>query len=128
MISVDGVSIRFGAFVLFDRISFQVNPGDRIGLVGRNGAGKTTILNLIAGKQDPDEGRVVITSGKTVGYLPQQMKHKKGKTLYMETLDAFSEVLRLQERIESITRELEEREDHHSDSYLSSDTGAFQCQ
>ena len=119
MISVDGVSIRFGAFVLFDRISFQVNPGDRIGLVGRNGAGKTTILNLIGGKQDPDEGRVVITSGKTIGYLPQQMKHKKGKTLYMETLDAFAEVLRLQDRIGSITGELEEREDHHSESYLS---------
>ncbi len=119
MISVDGVTIRFGAFVLFDRISFQVNPGDRIGLVGRNGAGKTTILNLIDRKQDPDEGRVVITSGKTVGYLPQQMKHRKGKTLYNETLDAFAVVLRLQERIGSITRELEEREDHHSASYLS---------
>ncbi len=118
MISVDGVTIRFGAFVLFDRITFQVNPGDRIGLVGRNGAGKTTILNLIDGKQQPDEGRVVITSGKTVGYLPQQMKHKKGKTLYMETLDAFVEVLRLQKRITDIARELEEREDHHSDSYL----------
>jgi len=119
MISVDGVTIRFGAFVLFDRITFQVNPGDRIGLVGRNGAGKTTILNLIDRRQDPDEGRVVITSGKTVGYLPQQMKHKKGKTLYKETLDAFAEVLLLKKRIGTITRELEEREDHHSDSYLS---------
>jgi len=118
MISVDGVSIRFGAFTLFDRISFQVNPGDRIGLVGRNGAGKTTILNLIDRKQDPDEGRVVITSGTTVGYLPQQMKHKRGKSLYMETLDAFAEVLRLQERIKSVTRELEDREDHHTESYL----------
>ncbi|MCP4310554.1 MAG: ABC-F family ATP-binding cassette domain-containing protein [Bacteroidetes bacterium] len=119
MISVDGVTIRFGAFVLFDRISFQVNPGDRIGLVGRNGAGKTTILNLIARKQDPDEGRVVISSDSSVGYLPQQMRHKKGKTLYKETLEAFSEVLHMKKQIETITRELEEREDHHSDSYLS---------
>ena len=118
MISVDGVSIRFGAFTLFDRISFQVNPGDRIGLVGRNGAGKTTILNLIDRKQDPDDGRVVITSGTTVGYLPQQMKHRRGKSLYMETLDAFAEVLHLQERIKSVTSELEVREDHHSESYL----------
>ncbi len=118
MISVDGVSIRFGAFTLFDRISFQVNPGDRIGLVGRNGAGKTTILNLIDRKQDPDDGRVVITSGTTVGYLPQQMKHRRGKSLYMETLDAFAEVLHLQERIKSVTRELEDREDHHTESYL----------
>jgi ATP-binding cassette subfamily F protein 3 len=87
MISVDNVTIRFGAFTLFDGISFQVNAGDRIGLVGRNGAGKTTILNLITGKQEPDEGRVVITSGKSTGYLPQQMKHSKGKTLYREALE-----------------------------------------
>ena len=118
MISVDGVSIRFGAFTLFDRISFQVNPGDRIGLVGRNGAGKTTILNLIAGMQQPDEGRVVISAESSVGYLPQQMKHKKGKSLYNETLEAFTEVLGLKKRIESISRELEERDDHHSDAYL----------
>jgi ATP-binding cassette subfamily F protein 3 len=118
MISIDGVTIRFGAFVLFDRVSFQVNPGDRIGLVGRNGAGKTTILNLIAGKQEPDEGRVVKTSGKTVGYLPQQMKHRKGKSLYRETLDAFAHVIALKKRIETITAELGEREDYESSSYL----------
>ena len=118
MISIDGVSIRFGAFVLFDRVSFQVNPGDRIGLVGRNGAGKTTILNLIAGKQDPDEGRVVKTSSSTVGYLPQQMKHTKGKTLYRETLDAFSHVISLKKRIDAITAELGERTDYESAAYL----------
>ncbi len=118
MISVDNVSIRFGGFVLFDKISFQVNPGDRIGLVGRNGAGKTTILNLISAKQEADEGRVVITAGKSVGYLPQQMKHKKGKTLYRETLGAFSEVIELKKRIDTITLELEERTDHHSAAYL----------
>ncbi|MEN8203791.1 MAG: ABC-F family ATP-binding cassette domain-containing protein [Bacteroidota bacterium] len=119
MISIDGVTIRFGAFVLFDRVSFQVNPGDRIGLVGRNGAGKTTILNLIARKQEPDEGKVVKTSGKTVGYLPQQMKHRKGKTLYRETLDAFSHVIALKKRINAITAELGERNDYESPAYLS---------
>lgn len=119
MISIDGVCIRFGAFVLFDRVSFQVNPGDRIGLVGRNGAGKTTILNLIAGKQEPDEGRVVKTAMKTVGYLPQQMKHRKGKTLYRETLDAFSHVIALKKRISAITAELGERSDFESPAYLS---------
>ena len=95
MISIDNISIRFGAFVLFDSISFQVNPGDRIGLVGRNGAGKTTILNLIAGLQETDEGRVVKTAGKTVGYLPQQMKHSKGKSLDGEALDAVASVIAL---------------------------------
>ena len=119
MISVDNVTVRFGGFVLFEGISFQVQPGDRIGLVGRNGAGKTTLLNLIAGKQEPGDGKVVRTAGKTVGYLPQQMKHKKGKSLISETLDAFDQILDLKRRIEAITVELEERTDHHSASYLS---------
>jgi len=118
MISIDNVTIRFGAYVLFDQISFQVNPGDRIGLVGRNGAGKTTILNLIDGRQDPDEGRVVKTAGKEVGYLPQQMKHRKGKSLYREALNAFESVIALKKRIDSITAELGERSDYESKAYL----------
>ncbi len=118
MISIDNVTIRFGAFVLFDRVSFQVNPGDRIGLVGRNGAGKTTILNLIDGRQDPDEGRVVKRASIEVGYLPQQMKHKKGKSLYREALNAFESVIALKKRIDSITAELGERSDYESKAYL----------
>ena len=118
MISVDNVTIRFGADVLFDQISFQVNPGDRIGLVGRNGAGKTTILNLIDGRQEPDEGRIVKSGGTEVGYLPQQMRHQKGKTLYREALNAFASVLAIKKRIDSITAELGERTDYESKAYL----------
>jgi len=118
MISIDNVTIRFGAYVLFDKVSFQVNPGDRIGLVGRNGAGKTTILNLIDGRQDPDEGRVVKSSGTEVGYLPQQMKHHKGKSLYREALNAFASVIALKKRIDFITAELGERSDYESKAYL----------
>jgi ATP-binding cassette subfamily F protein 3 len=118
MISIDNVTIRFGAYVLFDKVSFQVNPGDRIGLVGRNGAGKTTILNLIDGLQDPDEGRVVKSSGMEVGYLPQQMKHHKGKSLYREALNAFASVIALKKRIDVITAELGERDDYESKAYL----------
>jgi len=118
MISIDNVTIRFGAEVLFDQVSFQVNPGDRIGLVGRNGAGKTTILNLIDGRQEPDEGRIVRSGGTEVGYLPQQMKHQKGKSLYREALNAFAAVLALKKRIDSITAELGERTDFESKAYL----------
>jgi ATP-binding cassette, subfamily F, member 3 len=118
MISIDNVSIRFGAFVLFDQISFQVNPGDRIGLVGRNGAGKTTILNLIDRQIDPDEGRVVHSADNEVGYLPQQMKHHKGKSLYREALNAFASVIALKKRIDTITEELGERDDYESKAYL----------
>ncbi len=119
MISIDNVSIRFGGFTLFRDITFQVNPGDRIGLVGRNGAGKTTILRLIAGLQEPDEGKVVTASGTSIGYLPQQMKHAPGKSLYEEALKAFGEVLRLEEEIKRITAELEERSDYETEAYLS---------
>ncbi|MEZ5072229.1 MAG: ABC-F family ATP-binding cassette domain-containing protein [Bacteroidales bacterium] len=86
--------------------------------MGRNGAGKTTILNLIANHQEPDEGSVVISASSTVGYLPQQMKHKGGKTLYQEALQAFSSVLDLRKRIDAITHELGERTDYESPAYL----------
>lgn len=118
MISVDNITIRFGGFTLFDRISFQVNPGDRIGLVGRNGAGKTTILNLISGLQEPDEGRVVKSTDSSIGYLPQQMKHEKGKSLYLETMNAFDHVIKIRKRIDKINQLLAERDDYNSKEYM----------
>jgi ATP-binding cassette subfamily F protein 3 len=118
MISIDNITIRFGAFTLFDQISFQLNKGDRVGLVGRNGAGKTTILNLIAGKQKTDEGRIVKNENIDVGYLPQQMRHSGSKSLYNETLQAFGHILKLEAEINNITRQLSERTDYESDSYM----------
>ena len=110
-------------FILFNEIiikdiSLQINQRDRIGLVGNNGAGKTTLLRTILGLQKPDSGTVESPPDLTTGYLPQQMRHRKGKTLYRETLDAFSHVLELKKRIDAITTELGERTDHDSDAYL----------
>jgi len=118
MISVDNISIRFGAFTLFDGISFQLNKNDRAGLVGRNGAGKTTILNLVAGKQQPDEGSVVKSADLDIGYLPQQMKHSGSRSLYNETLQAFSHILKMEEEIESLNQQLAERTDYESEGYM----------
>jgi ATP-binding cassette, subfamily F, member 3 len=118
MISVDNITVRFGGFTLFDKVSFQVKKGDRIGFVGRNGAGKTTLLNLVKGLQVPDEGRVVKTADVEVGYLPQQMKHSGSKSLYNDALEAFREVLKLEKQIESLNKEMEERSDYESDSYM----------
>lgn len=118
MISIDNITIRFGSFTLFDEISFQLNKGDRAGLVGRNGAGKTTILNLISGKQQADEGKVVKTEAVDIGYLPQQMKHSGSRTLYDETLQAFGHILRMEVEIANLNRKLAEREDYESNEYM----------
>ena len=118
MISVDKVTIRFGGFTLFDGISFQVNAGDRIGLVGRNGAGKTTLLNLIAGSQQPDEGTVVCSEDITIGYLPQQMKHRGNKSLIDETRQAFRPVLEMEKEIDRLNALLAERTDYESEDYM----------
>ena len=118
MISIDNITIRFGAFTLFDNISFQLNKGDRVGLVGRNGAGKTTILNLIDGRQQPDEGAVVRSENLDIGYLPQQMRHSGTRSLYDETLQAFSHILKMEAKIEELNRKLTERTDYESDGYM----------
>jgi ATP-binding cassette, subfamily F, member 3 len=118
MISMDNISVRFGGFTLLDGISFMVNPRDRIGLVGKNGAGKTTILRLIAGLQQPSEGKVIISSGENVGYLPQQMIHPEGNTVYEEAMTAFATVLEMEKRMDFIGHELATRTDYHSQSYL----------
>ena len=118
MISMDNISVRFGGFTLLDGISFMVNPRDRVGLVGKNGAGKTTMLRLIAGLQQPTHGKVIISSGDTVGYLPQQMIHPEGNTVYEEAMTAFSAVLEMEKRMDFIGHELATRTDYHSQVYL----------
>ena len=117
MISIDNLSVSFGGWSLFDQISFLVNPKDRIGLVGRNGAGKTTILKLIAGLQQPTSGAVTKNADCTIGYLPQQMKVADTTTLLDETAKAFEEVLAIEAEIESLTREIAERTDYESEEY-----------
>ncbi len=119
MISVEQLTIRFGAFELFSEVSVLINPKDRIGLVGKNGAGKTTLLKVFAGLQTATEGNVVVPEDVKVGYLPQQMIHKDGKTVYEETCTAFDEILDIKKRIKESNQELTNRTDYESDEYLS---------
>jgi ATP-binding cassette, subfamily F, member 3 len=118
MISVDNLTVRFGGFSLFESISFMINARDRIGLVGRNGAGKTTLLRIVTGEVEPTEGGVIRSDSTSIGYLPQQMKHMDGKSVYDEALDAFSEVLNIEKRINKINDQLSARSDYESSSYL----------
>ncbi len=118
MVTVEQVTLRFGAFELLKNVSFAINAGDRIGLVGNNGAGKSTLLKIIAGWQDPGEGRVVRESGLDIGYLPQEMKHQDGKSLKEEARTAFTEVLAIRQRVDELQQLMEQRDDHHSSAYL----------
>ena len=117
MISLNKVSIRFGAFELLNNISLMFNPGEKVGLVGNNGAGKTTLLRVFVGEIKPGEGRIVIPKETTVGYLPQQMKLKDRKSLLDETLTAFSGITRLEVEIKNINNVLSQRNDYTSDEY-----------
>ncbi len=105
MISLDNISMRFGSQEIFREVSLIVNVRDRIGLVGRNGAGKTTMLRILAGLQEPSEGKVVIPEGTEVGFLPQQMKYSDGRSLWEEVIRAFDKVRSMEAEI----RELETR-------------------
>ena len=117
MISIDNLTVSFGGWTLFDGISFLINPKERIGLVGKNGAGKTTILKLIAGLQQPTSGAVTKNADCTIGYLPQQMQVADTTTLLAEAAKAFEEVLAIEAEIERLTAEIAVRTDYESEEY-----------
>lgn len=118
MISIGNIGVRFSGYTLFENINFLINSNDRIGLVGKNGAGKTTILKIIAGLLPPDSGEVIIPSTVSVGYLPQEMQIVSNKTIYEEALTAFVEIREIEGRIEKLTHEISNRTDYESKSYL----------
>jgi len=118
MISINHINLSFGGRQLFSDISFQINQRDRIGLVGNNGAGKTTLLKAILGHQKPDSGNIEKPPGLTAGYLPQQMRHTDGKTLFNEAKTAFKKILILQKSVQKINNDIEERTDYGSGEYI----------
>ena len=117
MISVEDVTVSYGGFVLLDKINFHISETDKIGLVGKNGAGKSTILKLICGLQNPTSGRIDKPNDVTIGYLPQIMEHHKGLSVLSEAMTAFDDVSKIEAEIDGVTRELETRTDYESDSY-----------
>ena len=117
MISVEGLTVEFGGFTLFDDVSFVVNKKDRIALVGKNGAGKSTMLKIFAGLQSPTSGTVSIPKETTIGYLPQQMQLTDSRTVREEAEQAFSHIQEMEKEIERLNLELAERTDYETESY-----------
>jgi len=117
MISIQNLKVEFSARPLFDNINYVINKNDRIALVGKNGAGKSTMLKIIAGLQSPTAGTVSKPSDVTIGYLPQQMRLVDNCTLREETAKAFDHVKELDREIDAINKEIAERTDYDSDDY-----------
>ena len=117
MISIEDVSVAYGGFVLLDKINFHVSDTDKIGLVGKNGAGKSTILKMICGLQNPSSGRIDKPKDISIGYLPQIMEHHKGRTVLDEAMTVFRSNAEIEAKIAGLTRELEQRTDYESDAY-----------
>ena len=118
MISVEGLKVEFGVKPLFSDASFVINSRDRIALVGKNGAGKSTMLKILCGQQQPTAGTVSMPNETTVGYLPQVMKLQDDTTVREEAQKAFAKVTAMAERVERLEREMNERTDYESDDYM----------
>lgn len=118
MISIDKLGVEFSATPLFLDASFVVNPKDRIALVGKNGAGKSTMLKIIAGMQEPTYGQVARQKDITIGYLPQVMILADSRTVREEAETAFAHICEMQERLEKMNEEIARRTDYESESYM----------
>ena len=117
MISINNLTVAYGGFTLLNEINFHISENDKIGLVGKNGAGKSTILKLICGFQSPTSGKVAVPNGVKIGYLPQIMEHHKGRSVIDEAMTAFADMFALEAELENISLELAQREDYESQEY-----------
>ena len=117
MISVNNLSVEFTAKTLFDNINYVINPKDKIALVGKNGAGKSTMLKVIAGLQQPTSGNVAVPNDVTIAYLPQEMVLKDTNTVIEEVRTVFSHLKEMHQRLDRLSAELAERTDYESADY-----------
>ncbi|MCX6156343.1 MAG: ABC-F family ATP-binding cassette domain-containing protein [Candidatus Kapabacteria bacterium] len=118
MLNIQNISIHFGGRYLFDNVSIAVGEGDRIGLIGRNGTGKSTMLKLIYGLESPESGKINLPNDYKIGYLPQELKTNSFKSVYDETESALENIKKLENEINEYSRQLEERTDYESDDYM----------
>jgi len=118
MLNLTNITVSFGGRDLYKNISFQINPKDKIGVVGKNGAGKSTMLKLIIGEQKPTLGSINRTNSLTVGYLPQELNVSSNEIILNEVLKANKKLLQINFRLDEINKEITTRTDYESDSYM----------
>lgn len=118
MISIDGLAVAFSGSTLFSDVTFNINDNDRIALMGKNGAGKSTMLKIIAGVDKPTRGKVSAPNGAVIAYLPQHLLVKDDSTVFEETSKAFGTVLALKKEIDELNHQLETRTDYETDAYM----------
>lgn len=117
MLNVHDLSISFGGEYLFEEIAYRLNPGDRVGLVGKNGAGKSTMLKILSGEQQPDSGHIAIDKEARIGFLKQDIDFVQGRTVLEEAYEAFEEIKSLERQLDAINAQLAERTDYESAAY-----------
>ncbi len=117
MLNIHNLSISFGGEYLFEEISFRLNAGDRVGLIGKNGAGKSTMLKILSKEQDPDSGQIAMDKDVKIGFLKQDIDFVLGRTVLEEAYEAFIEIKKIERDIDNINAQLAERTDYESDAY-----------
>ena len=118
MISVDNLAVEFSGTTLFSGVFFAINPTDKIALMGKNGAGKSTIMKIIAGVQTPTRGQIRAPKDAVIAYLPQHLLTEDNCTVFEEAAKAFNHVLLMREEMEQLNKQLETRTDYESDEYM----------
>ena len=117
MVSVENLKVEFNATALFTNVNFVINKKECIALFGKNGAGKSTMLKILAGLQRPTSGTVSLPKDTTIGYLPQVMLFNDNRTVKEEVRQAFEHITETQSILSSIRKEMDERTDYESESY-----------
>ncbi|MEW7290233.1 ABC-F family ATP-binding cassette domain-containing protein [Aquimarina sp. 2304DJ70-9] len=117
MLNIHNLSISFGGEYLFEEITFMLTPGDRVGLVGKNGAGKSTMLKILSKEQEPDSGQIAMDKEVKIGFLKQDIDFIQGRTVLEEAYEAFIEIKDTERKIDAINAQLAERTDYESDGY-----------
>src|SRR5690606_21935805 len=115
MLNIHNLSISFGGSYLFDEVTFRLGAGDRVGLVGKNGAGKSTMLKILARDFEPDSGNIATEKEVRIGFLRQDIDFEQGRTVLEEAYQAFSEIKEVEKKLAHINNQLVTRTDYESD-------------